>query len=122
MANSWEIKADGSWIFHGGDDGDSRLRDPEKNALPNVRLWNAITRQFEYRVMYKVYCRSCGADGGLACREATYVIYLCDDCYKDNQDPNFVPMPPDEEIRWRNGITEEQQSAVILAPDGKVIA
>lgn len=101
VPNPFEIKADGEWVFKGED---SRLRDPEKNAVPNYRIWNPLTRRFEYQTLHRVYCRACGKDGGLSARTATYVVYLCDDCYRTNQDPNFIPMPPDEEIAWRNGL------------------
>src|SRR5271163_2237256 len=101
MADRIEIKPNGEWVFHGED---SRLRDPEKNALVGQHIWNAITQQFEYQTLYKVYCKNCGADGGLSARTAVYVNYLCDKCFESNTDPDFSPMPPDEEVRWRNGL------------------
>lgn len=121
MAQRIEIKPNGEWIFHGGDDGDSRLRDPEKNAVPNFRVWNPLyvdpvtgeRGRFEYQVMYHVYCRSCGADGGLSARTTLYVVYLCENCYARNQDPNFVAMPPDEEYRWRYNLPSAEEEARI---------
>lgn len=118
MAQGIEIKADGSWVFHGGDDGDSRLRDPEKNAIPNYRVWNPIEKKFEYQTLHRVYCRACGKDGGVSARTAVYVVYLCDDCYRTNQDPNFVAMPTDEEFRWRQGLPPpDKESALITSAD-----
>lgn len=119
MANSIEIKPDGSWVFHGGDDGDSRLRDPEKNAVPNYRLWNPLTNRYEYHTLYKVYCRNCGKEEGFAARQAVYIVYFCDDCWAKNQDPNFVLMPPDEEYRWRQGLKPDEdvpETSLIIAP------
>lgn len=120
MARGIEVKPNGEWVFHGGDDGDSRLRDPEKNAIPNFRVWNPLyenadgTRgRFEYQVMYRTYCRSCGADGGLSARTALYVVYLCENCYHKNQDPNFIAMPSDEEYRWRYGLPSAEEEARI---------
>src|SRR6266851_3930782 len=104
-------------MFHGGDDGDSRMRDPEKNAVPNCRIWNPLyidpvtgeRGRFEYQVLYRTYCRNCGADGGLSARTALYVIYLCNKCYQGSQDPNFIPMPPDDEYRWRYGLPSAEE-------------
>jgi hypothetical protein len=45
-------------------------------------------------------------------------VYLCDVCYRTNQDPNFIPMPPDEEIRWRNGLPEPDKDEGIKIVGG----
>ncbi len=118
MAQSIEIKEDGSWVFHGGDSGDSRMRDPEKNAIPNYRIWNPISGQFEYQTVYRTYCRACGKETGISARQAVYVVYLCDDCYATNQDPSFVAMPPDEEFRWRQGLPAADKEEGIKVVSG----
>lgn len=125
MSQSIEIRADGSWVFHGGDDGDSRLRDPEKNAIPNYRLWNPLwinpatglkEGRYEYQTVHRVYCRSCGADGGISARTSVYIVYYCE---KHAQtDPNFIPMPPDEEFRWRQGLPPRSDDDEVVLTDG----
>ena len=119
MSQNIHVRADGSWEFTYGNDGDSRLRDPEKNAVPNYRVYNPITGTFDYQTLYRVYCRNCGVDGGLSARTAVYVVYLCDDCFPKNQDSNFIPMPSDEEVRWRQGLPpegEEDKGKIVIAP------
>jgi len=118
VSQSISINADGSWKFHAGDDGDSRLRDPDKNAVSNYRIFNQLTGKFEYTVLHRVYCRSCGKDGGLSARTAVYIIYLCENCAETNQDPNLTLMPSDEEYRWRQGLPAEgeKEKGIIVAP------
>lgn len=119
MGQSIEIKKDGSWEFHPGDDGDSRLKHSREDHQVTYRIWNMLTNRFEYQVMDKVYCRSCGADGGYSARTAVYIVYLCDKCYETNQDPNFRPMPPDEEYRWRQGLKPEEdvpETSILVVP------
>ncbi len=111
MSDRIEIKPDGSWIFHGED---SRLRDPGKNEVTNYRVWNPLEKKFEYRVMHRVYCLNCGADGGLTARTALYVKYICDKCFEVQQPADFIPMLPEEEVRWRHGLPslEKEQKSV----------
>lgn len=88
--------------MHHGED--SRLRRGREDKQVTYRVFNPILGKFEYRVMDKVYCKNCGTEGGYSAREALYIVYFCDDCWEKNQDPSFILMPPDEEIRWRNGL------------------
>ncbi len=55
--------------------------------------------------MDKVYCMNCGADGGYSARTSFMVKYLCDKCYAKCP-ADFLPMTPDQEYRWRNGLPE----------------
>lgn len=103
MSDRIEIKRDGSWVFHGED---SRLKHSREDHQVTRRIWNPLTRRHEYQVLDKVFCMNCGADGGLSARTAVYVRYLCDDCYNKGDNYGFVPMAPDEEFRWRNGLKE----------------
>jgi len=101
MADHFEIKSDGSWVFHGED---SRLRDRTRNQV-TWRIWNPITKQFEWQTMDKVYCFNCGADGGYSSRSSACVKYICDKCFElPCWDGRFIPMLPEEEFRWRNGL------------------
>jgi hypothetical protein len=105
MADRFEIKADGSWEYHGED---SRLRDRTKNQV-TWRIWNPIKQQFEWQTMDKVYCRDCGADGGYSSRSSACVVYFCDKCWEAaRQFPQYIPMLPTEEWRWRNGLPAEE--------------
>ena len=103
MADSISINADGSWEFHGDD---SRLKNSREDKQKTYRIWNALTKQFEYQTMDRVFCFSCGADGGLSARTAVYVKYLCDDCFKKYPADEFIPMTADEEYRWRMGLPD----------------
>lgn len=103
MADHVEIKPDGSWVFHGED---SRMRDPEKNAIPNYHIWNPISQEFEYRTVYRVYCMNCGKEYGVTARQSVFVKAICDDCWTVEQPPDFIPMTPDEEYRWRMGLPD----------------
>jgi len=111
MAQGIEIKQDGSWVFHGED---SRMRDPEKNAIPNFRVVNPFTGKSDYQTVYRTYCRACGVETGISARSAPYVIYLCEKCAPTNQDPNLVLMPPDEEFRWRNGLPDKDKDNALI--------
>lgn len=101
MAESIEIKPDGSWVFHGED---SRLKNGREDKQVTYRIWNALSKQFEYQTLDKIYCMNCGCDGGFSARTAVYVKYLCDKCFETSKPDNFCPMPPDEEYRWRMGL------------------
>ncbi len=93
MSDKITIKPDGSWEFHGED---SRLRRHREDHQV-IGLHG--------QMMDKVYCMDCGADGGYSSRTAVSVHYLCDKCF-EKPHPSFIPMLPDEEIRWRNGLKE----------------
>ena len=103
MSDKVVIKPDGSWEFQGED---SRMRNPSFGEKVNYRVPNPLTGKSEYRVMHRVFCMNCGADGGLSAREASFVMFLCDDCYNSGTDwsKKFCPMLPDEEYAWRQGI------------------
>ena len=101
MADHFTIKADGSWEFKGED---SRLRDHTRNQV-TWRIWNPISRQFEWQTMDKVYCFNCGADGGYCARSSPLIKYICDKCWDLNcWNGRFIPMLPREEWCWRNGL------------------
>ena len=102
MAESIHIKADGSWVFDGED---SRLKRSREEKQVTYRIWNPLTQQFEYQTMDKIYCMNCGADGGYSARTSFMVKYLCDRCY-EKCPADFLPMTPDQEYRWRNGLPE----------------
>ncbi len=113
MSDRIEIKPDGSWIFHGED---SRLRDPGKNEVTNYRVWNPLEKKFEYRVMHRVYCLNCGADGGLTARTALYVKYICEE-KRYRIGVNMILVTHDkstaELARAEQGISEGREGKVV---------
>lgn len=103
MSDKFHIKPDGSWVFEGED---SRLKNHREDHQVTYKVWDAMKRAFEIKVMDKVYCRNCGADGGLSARTAPYVSYLCQKCWDKGTQAGFIPMLPDEEAAWRMGLKD----------------
>lgn len=101
MSDYFEIKPDGSWVFHGED---SRLRDRTRNQK-EFTIWNPSTRRMERRWGDHCYCYNCGADGGYSARESPCVKFICDKCATlPCWNGRFIPMLPEEEWCWRNGL------------------
>lgn len=97
------IKPDGSWEFRGED---SRLTRSREAKQVSWKIFNPLTGKSEWAILDKVYCFNCGCDGGVSARSAPYVRYFCEKCWEKAPKDRFIPMPPDEEYRWRMGLKE----------------
>lgn len=91
MADEIVIKPTGEWLFKGED---SRLRREREDKQVQGRLGQFMDR---------VYCLSCGKDGGFAFRTTPYIVYQCQECADKYGNLPLPKMPDEEEMQVRNG-------------------
>ena len=91
MSDKVVIKPTGEWLFNGED---SRLRRERESKEVQGRLG-----QF----MDKVYCISCGADGGFALKSTPFIIYQCQVCADHYGELPLPKLPDEEEMKYRQG-------------------
>ncbi len=63
--------------------GHSRLSEPARTSTDGPLGRN----------MHRVFCASCGRDGGLVTREVTHVLYVCRRCITQYGTPPLAAIP-----------------------------
>jgi len=94
MADEVIIKPSGEWVYKG-----------DESRLKNFRADHQVMGRMG-QMMDKVWCLSCGKDGGYALKTSLFIIYQCADCAERYGSLPLPRMPEAEEIQYRNGRTD----------------